>query len=449
MKKRILCLAICAMASSAQALDTHELTVYTQKFARQDGLIDAGADAVGRDTNEVELLDVDGDGDLDLYLVQGTPSIATRRNRLLINNAGNYVDETAARLPANIDANSIGSDKADVDGDGDLDIVIANIGGEQLLLNNGNGYFSNATATHLPPPKPFWMDISTNAHFVDVNNDGRPDIYITNEIPPIPGAPGDAAQNFLYMNDGTGHFVDGTWTRLPAWLDTTSSAAFGDIDDDGDGDLIVANVGQDRVLINDGTGFFSDQTAARYPTSDDATRKVALADIDDDGDLDVVLANSRDQQNKLYLNDGNGNFSDVTESHLPAVRNVANDVDVVDVDCDGDADLYFGNSATSSIADGDEHALKPAYNRLYKNVGDGRYIDASHFLMPSDELTTLASAFGDINGDGLLDLVLGNGRGEVPTVYFQERERESLLRGWLGLQRTQCRPDSSSYRSHR
>ena len=216
--------------------------------------------------------------------------------------------------------------------------------------------------------------------------------------------------------------------------------AFGEIDHDGDGDLIVANVGQDRVLINNGAGFFSDQTAARYPTSDDATRKVALADVDDDDDLDVVLANSRDQQNKLYLNDGNGNFSDVTESHLPAVRTVANDVDAVDVDCDGDLDLYFGNSATSNIAV-DDHALKPAYNRLYKNVGDGRYVDASHFLMPSDELTTLASAFGDINGDGLLDLVLGNARGEVPTVYFQERERESLLPGWIGLQRTQCRPN--------
>lgn len=440
MKKRILYLAIAAIAGSAPALDAHELKVFTQKFVRQDGLIDAGADALGRDTNEVELLDVDGDGDLDLYLVQGTPSIATRKNRLLINNNGIYTDESAARLPANIDANSIGSDKADVDGDGDLDIVIANVGGEQLLLNNGNGYFSNATATHLPPPKPFWMDISTNAHFVDVNADGRPDIYITNEIPPIPGAPGATAQNFLYMNDGTGHFTDQTATRLPAWLDTTSSAAFGDIDRDGDGDLIVANVGQDRVLINNGTGFFSDQTAARYPVSEDATRKVALVDVDDDGDLDVVLANSRDQQNKLYLNDGNGYFSDVTESHMPAVLNVANDVDVVDVDCDGDPDLYFGNSATSNVAV-DDHALKPAYNRLYKNVGDGRYIDASHFLMPSDELTTLATAIGDINGDGLLDVVLGNARGEVPTVYFQERQRENLLGGWLGLQRTQCHPN--------
>ena len=104
------------------------------------------------DTLAVLLTDLDGDKDLDIFLAQGTSSLDGRQNRILINDGrGNFSDETATRLPQAMN-NSAGADAADIDHDGDIDIIVANLGPEQLLLNDGHGLFTDASTPRLPPP---------------------------------------------------------------------------------------------------------------------------------------------------------------------------------------------------------------------------------------------------------------------------------------------------------
>jgi hypothetical protein len=271
------------------------------------------------DTLDVDFVDVDSDGDLDLFVAEGTASAQGRANRLLINDGrGFFADESAQRLPASplAVANSTEVEFADVDGDGDPDAIVSNLGPEQLLLNDGRGFFADASQTNLPPPnRNFLLDISAEARFADVDGDGDPDILVSNENPLVPGSPG--AQNRLWINDGTGRFADQTAARLPARIDQTQGMIPGDIDRDGDLDLIVVNIGQDFILINNGAGHFADETASRFPVTNDATRKGVLADFDNDGDLDLFMANSRNEQERLYFNNGRGVFSDVTARTCP------------------------------------------------------------------------------------------------------------------------------------
>ncbi|HET7219670.1 MAG TPA: VCBS repeat-containing protein [Vicinamibacterales bacterium] len=226
------------------------LVAQSQNFVLlEEPRLPADTSAPGTSTTDVDLVDVDRDGDLDIFKAQGTDSLDGRPNQLLINDGtGRFVDDTARRLPAGA-ANSTKADFGDVDGDGDLDVIVANVGAEQLLINDGNGFFADAS-DRLPEPLPIFDDISADARFADVNGDGDLDVLVSNENP-FPGGVG--AQNRLWINNGFGVFVDDTLARLPAAIDQTAAMLPGDIDADGDLDLMVGNSGEngdERVFVN-------------------------------------------------------------------------------------------------------------------------------------------------------------------------------------------------------
>jgi FG-GAP-like repeat len=357
----------------------------------------------GTSTTDVDLIDVDGDGDLDLFKAEGTDSIAGRPNQLLMNTGdGHFVDESATRLPPAV-ANSTKADFGDVDGDGDLDAIVANVGGEQLLVNDGSGFFADASLARLPPPLFILNDISADARFVDVDGDGDLDIVVANENP-FPGGLG--AQNRLWINNlnaPVGKFLDETDGRLPAAIDQTAAMLPGDIDGDGDLDIVVLNRGQDNVLINNGTGFFGDETAQRFPVTTDTTRGGGLADLDGDGDLDLVVGNSRGETAALYFNDA-GVFVAGDLGMAPLAGETISGLELGDLDGDGDLDVYLPNAGPFVMG----HGFLGGPDRYFRNNGRGHFVErtAIHFRPPDDPTTD--AAFGDIDADGDVDLVVGN-----------------------------------------
>ena len=105
--------------------------------------------------------------------------------------------------------------------------------------------------------------------------------------------------------------------HIPPNSDDTYAVVLGDVDGNGDLDLVLGNGGQqNRLYLNDGTGTFADATATRMPPDSDFSKAVALGDVDGDGDNDLVFGNSG-QQNRLYLNDGTGRFTDATAARMP------------------------------------------------------------------------------------------------------------------------------------
>jgi hypothetical protein len=400
----------------------------------------------GTSTTDIDLVDVDLDGDLDLFITQGTAGPDPRANRLLINDGeGVYADESATRLRYTNVQNSAKTDFGDIDGDGDLDAIIANVLQEQLLVNDGAGNFDLAPRGRIPvipiprPGPPSDFDVTADAVFADVNCDGHLDILLSNENPFALGAD-QGRQNRLYLNNGMGWYLSNSpLPPAPGLGDQSIGMLVGDVDEDGAPDIIVLNRGQERVLMGDCSGAFVEETAARMPlidTSDPNTsssRGGALADLDRDGDLDLIVANSRGQAVDYYKNDGAGVFvpAEFGAPVLPDETNTG--LLVVNLDRDRDLDVYLLNAGRFDAGPAG-HGFFGGPDRYFRN-GRGGFRDRTedHFDMPI--APTTAAAFGDIDEDGDLDLVTGNTDDNVPgdtgaERVFVQRHRCPWWWGW-------------------
>jgi hypothetical protein len=299
-----------------------------------------------------------------------------------------FQDVSATHLPlADLRANSMDVESADLDKDGDMDLVIASEFRQNLLLfNDGQGKFSNATEGRLPKK----MHDSEDIALGDFDKDGDIDIVFVSE---------DDQVHEYYLNDGKGFFTDMS-ASFPA-RSTCNAVVAADFDKDGDLDLVLGNAGQDNFLANDGKGKFTDETSKRLPADSRTTQDVEAADIDKDGDLDLLLGNEDD--NQVYLNDGKGIFTDATAARLPITPGTeeTRKVDLADVDNDGDLDIFFSNV--------NFRQNKNFANRLLINNGKGIFTDeTSNRYLGENNFHTADACFVDINGDKAPDLVVAN-----------------------------------------
>ncbi|MEQ9424666.1 MAG: VCBS repeat-containing protein [Cyclobacteriaceae bacterium] len=278
-------------------------------------------------------------------------------------------------------ANSMDAEAVDIDADGDLDLILAMEFRANIILINTEGVFRDESATRFPRV----IHDSEDIAIADFDDDGDLDIVFVSE---------DDQTNEYYENDGNAVFQ----TRLDVLpvAGTTNAVETFDFNNDGLPDLLLGNAGQNFLLINNGSGF-EDETSTRLPQNQFTTQDVELADIDGDGDTDILETN--EAFNRILINDGTGIFTDESEARLPAVNDQTRDGEFGDIDNDGDLDIFFSNVDFGGFGN--------PQNRLLINDGTGVFTEATDRI-PANQFNTLDADFFDFNGDGFLDVLVGN-----------------------------------------
>jgi hypothetical protein len=383
------------------------------------------------------LFDGDGDGDLDAYLVQAgdlEADPATRPGNALFANdgAGRFTDVSTGS-GADDRGCGMGIACGDADGDGRIDLYVTNTGPNVLLLNAGDLRFRDVTAEAGVGDPGF----GASAAFVDYDHDGDLDLFTLNYIHwSIPGelscfnslgspdycspqtydAP---ARDVLYRNRGDGTFDDVT---AAAGLGVSFGCGLGiaaaDFDADGWIDLFVANDGTpDQLWHNLGDGTFVDEALfAGCAVDQDGRPKagmgVTVGDVDEDGDPDLLVCNLAAQTDSFFRNE-KGRFRDSTAiAGLGLVSRPYTRFGMawVDLDQDGRLDLFQANGRVNrqSRTFSDDPYAEP--NLVLRGTGNLRFAEVlpRGGTLPELVATSRAAAFGDVDGDGAVDVLVVN-----------------------------------------
>ena len=410
------------------------------------------------------LLDFDGDGWLDVFLVDGgsiaDPQVAARARHRLYRNIGgaSFVDVTAASGIRTGDY-GMGACAGDVDNDGRVDLYVTSYGANTLYRNAGNGFMDVTRAAGVGLP--LW---STSCAFLDVDRDGDVDLFVANYL----DAPksnnkfcGDPQRRIrvychplnykglasvLYRNDGRGAFTDvSAAAGIAPHVGNGLGVAVGDYDDDGWPDVFVANDAVPNFLFhNEGGGRFTEVgLAAGVSVARDGKARAGMgtefADYNGDGRLDLVVTNHEFETHSLFRNDGKGLFTDATvESGLgPAtLPHVGFGVVFLDFDNDGQQDLSIVNGHvidnTAVFRPGSTHAQRKL---LFRNATGRRFQEVGRGAGPgfgSDGVgRTLVS--GDVDNDGDLDLLVTNNGAEPQLLRNNNGQGNALVVRLVGV----------------
>ncbi len=386
-------------------------------------------------------LDVDADGDLDVYLLNGAPTgpgaVPSPQlvNRMYRNSgAGTFVDRTAGSGLGD-DGYGMGSCAADVDNDGDLDVYVTNFGPNRYYENDlPAGRFVDRTAAAAVGDSAF----STGCAFADVDADGFVDLYVANYHDfsyanhklCAEGGSGlqlycgpesfNGVRDHLFRNQADGTFTDETEARGLLSTDGKElGVVFGDIDLDGDPDLYLAN---DKTLnflyLNKGGGHFDETgllAGVAYNEDGDveAGMGVHLADYDGDMLPDLLVTNFQWETNTLYRNVGGATFLDETfnagfgKSSIPYL---SWGTQFFDVDNDGDRDAFIASGHLESDVEIYENTTFAQRNQLFLNDGSGRFEEITPIQGSAldERQVSRGAAFGDYDDDGDIDILVAN-----------------------------------------
>lgn len=338
-------------------------------------------------SRDVEVGDLNGDGDLDLYIANGESfsSYELRIDRVWFNNGSGTFSNSGQLLDDRI---STSVELADFDNDGDLDAFIGNSGDFNsectVWLNDGNGQFTDSGQL-------LGVNNSNTTGLAkgDFDNDGDIDVAVSN------CCVSPENTSVIWLNDGFANFTMGDQITTTGWATDLKS---GDMNGDGALDLVFAcTYGQSSLYLNDGTGNFSFYS---YVHTNEKSRALLIGDYNLDGDMDLVISNWSNTIPSVCLqNDGNGNFVEVFNFPDMNSLNMAQ----VDVDNDLDIDLFMTN-------------VNNEINRLWINTynysgtqnisickGDSILINDQWAFLPETYVDSFATAMG---GDSIVSTLL-------------------------------------------
>jgi enediyne biosynthesis protein E4 len=393
-------------------------------------------------TGGVALFDYNNDGLLDIFFTNGAaiPSLeksdSSYSNRLFRNNGdGTFTDVTEKAGLQGI-GYSMGVAAGDYDNDGFVDLYVTGVNRNQLFHNNGDGTFTDVTEKagvggFVPGLGKAW---SVAAGWFDYNNDGLLDLFVMNYLNynvktathcvqeglPAYCSPVDflGTPNILYRNNGDGTFTDvSEQSHISQYVGKGMGLAFADYDNDGFTDIFVSNDTFENYLLHnnrDGTFTnFAPLAGVAYNAYGNAIAGMGadFRDIDNDGRPDIFETAMFREGFPLYKNLGDGQFQDVSSAAGLSVltsRSTAWGVGIFDFDNDGNKDLFTANSDILDNAMELAHRPFALTNQVFRNKGKMTFEDVSakagsSFSIPAPHR---GAAFGDLNNDGKVDVVV-------------------------------------------
>lgn len=396
----------------------------------------------------VGLFDYDNDGDLDLYLVQCGDLEASAEdrppNRLFQNDGRGFFQDVTTAAGVGDRGYGMGCATGDYDADGDVDLYVTNLGSNVLYENRGDGTFRDVTAPAVAQDG--W---SASAGFVDFDSDGDLDLFVVEYLDWSPEIEKEClspsghrdycspktlrapARDALFENRGGGRFVDVT-EQLGIHRSYGNGLGFvaGDFDGDRRVDFYVANDGTPNQLwLQTENGEFRESALLAGCAVDmngmaEAGMGVLAEDFDHDGDLDLFLTHLTDESNTFYSNDA-GQFVDSTmRSGLfrESLPYTGFGTGCADFDLDGHLDLYVVNGLVERDETREQRASSYGQaDQLFRGLGGIRFepIAFGDGTTSVPESTSRGAAFGDLDGDGDVDLVI-NDNGSRARVLINE-----------------------------
>jgi len=437
-------------AISSRETPTNTASIRFEEIAAKAGLRFTTQNSPSPNKNQIEtmvagvaLLDYDGDGYLDIYLVNGAaiPSLEKESpvywNRLFHNNHdGTFSDVTERAGVAGV-GYGMGVAVGDYDNDGRPDLFLANVTGNQLLHNNGDGTFTDVTAEAglagaQINGKKMW---SVGAGWFDYNNDGLLDLFVVNycvwavnKDPYCPLKSGvrgychpknyASLHNTLYRNNGDGTFTDvSKETGIAHYMGKGMSVSFADYDGDGFLDAFVANDTTPAFLFHNlgGKKFEEVGVAAGVAYAPDGTTLSGMGsdfrDLNNDGRPDIWYTAVEHQTFPLLINSGKGDFDDLTQaSGLQATKEMSGwSNGIFDFDNDGWKDLFVARAnVLDNIAELTPNRKYPEPNSIFHNLGNGKFVEVSQTAGADFRLEGphRGAAFGDVFNEGRIDAVV-------------------------------------------
>ena len=411
------------------------------------------------------LFDANGDGFLDLFLVNGAPlpghpQPSPKPSRLYLGDGAGRFRNATVGSGLERPGYGMGVAAADIDNDGDTDLYVTRLGGNSLYLNDGKGRFKEIAGAGGAIGGGF----CTSSAWVDIDADGLLDLYVCRYVPwnspkddyRCTNPEGEKAYCSVHVYPGLEHRLyrsAGVRGGAPRFEDITRKAGIaghiarglaivaGDYDQDGDQDLFVADDETPNFLWNNpGKGRFEDRGVLAGFALNEEGRATAgmgldLADVDGNGWDDVIESDFHGQRKTLYVADGSGLFTPNAGNkglgEMP-INRLGFGIGFLDFDLDGWLDVFIANG---HVNDDMEKAVPPVpYKQtaqLFRNSGGGMFTDATAQLGSYGATPHLGrgTAFGDIDNDGDVDLVVAN-NGEEPVLLRNDRPAGNH---WIGV----------------